>query len=125
MSRRLYADSKKRRDKLQILADIIRVSNHETKVTRILRLANVQYNVFHEYIETLVSIGFMERVKFGHGNRSFGDKRTQFSYKASEMGLRWCEMVDEVYDVFLEGAHKEIHQMIVEFEKQSITRARV
>lgn len=95
----LFADRLDRRDKLQLLADIIKVSTRETKITRILRLANIQYNTFQECIDTLCGAGLLQKVTLQDRPRRPRDMRTKFAYKATEMGLKWCEMVDEIYQM--------------------------
>lgn len=98
MNRQLYANVEERRDKLQIFYDIIKVSEKPTKITKILRLANVQYNTFQECIDILLNSGLLEKVHLlKKGSRSAGDKRSKYSYKATEQGLRWCESVEEIY----------------------------
>lgn len=98
MSRTLFNETTERRDKIQILADIIKVSRKESKITRILRLANIQYNTFQEHIETLCDSGLLDRIEPPQRPRSSRDLRTKHSYKATEMGLKWCEMIDEIYN---------------------------
>lgn len=95
--KKLFADSIERRDKLQLFADIIKVSTNETKITRILRLANIQYNTFHECIETLCDAGLLEKISYNDRHSQSQDKRSKHIYKATEMGQKWCEMVDEIY----------------------------
>lgn len=94
---RLFADNFGRRDKLQIFADIIKVSFRETKMTRILRLANIQYNTFKECVEKLCRAGFLERVSSPEDKRSSDDMRTKCVYRATETGVKWSKLVDEIY----------------------------
>jgi len=93
----LYSENIERRDKLQIFADIIKVTTKKTKTTRVLRLANVQYNTFTECIETLCSAGLLERIPVNGKASSSSDMRTKYTYKATDTGIRWSEMVDEIY----------------------------
>ena len=95
MRKSLYVEKINRRDKLQIYSDIISVSSRPVKITQILRLANVQYNMFLEYVDNLCSAGLLERlsIKCKKGSK----KITTFAYKATEMGLNWCVAVDEIY----------------------------
>ena len=97
MKKSLYTENIERRDKVQIFADIIRVSDKPTKVTKILRFANVQYNTFLEYVDRLCSIGFLERVSLDK-SRVSGKGRTSYRYKATMMGEEWCDLVDEIYE---------------------------
>jgi len=93
----LYADYLERRDKVQIYADIIKVTKKPTKTTRILRLANVQYNTFIECIDTLCNAGLLEKTSLEHRKSSTKDGRTKYRYKATDMGLKWLESLDEIY----------------------------
>jgi len=102
MSNNLFADCIERRDKLQIYSDIIKVTNQETKITRILRLANIQYNSFRECIETLCGAGLLEKVESNIHSRQSQDMRTKYAYKATDLGKEWCKMVDDIYET-LEG----------------------
>ena len=102
MKNNLFADCIERRDKLQIFADIIKVSNQETKITRILRLANIQYNAFRECIETLCNAGLLEKVELNINSCRSQDMRTKYAYKATDIGMEWCKMVDDIYKT-LEG----------------------
>jgi len=97
MSGRLFADTMERRDKVQIFADIIKVSVRPTKVTRILRLANVQYNTFQECINTLCEAGLLEMTPVKKHSRSSRDRRTSYFFRATDSGTRWSKMVDEIY----------------------------
>ena len=97
MSRTLFNEITERRDKIQILADIVKVSRKESKITRIMRLANIQYKTFQECIDTLCASGLLDRIEPPQRPRSSRDLRTKFSYRATEMGLKWCEMIDEIY----------------------------
>ncbi len=94
---RLYADYLERRDKVQIYADIIKVTKKPTKTTRILRLANVQYNTFIECIDTLCNAGLLEKISLEYRKSSTKDHRIKYRYKATNMGLKWLESLDEIY----------------------------
>jgi predicted transcriptional regulator len=95
---RLYADYLERRDKVQIYADILKVTAKPTKTTRILRLANVQYNTFLECIETLCDAGLLEKVSLNL-NKPSRDDRTKYTYHATDMGRKWCESLAELYQI--------------------------
>lgn len=96
MRKSLYTEYVERRDKVQIFADIIRVSDKSTKVTRILRLANVQYNTFLECVDRMCSVGFLEKVSLDKSEHR--KSRTSYRYKATMMGEEWCDLVDEIYE---------------------------
>ena len=91
----LYVASGSRRDKIQIYYDIIKVSTRPTKVTRLIRLANVQYNTFIECTETLIKAGLLEKVILNSRRKRDNPKEI---YKATKIGLKWCEQVDDIYN---------------------------
>ena len=86
----LYTEGIERRDKVQIFADIIRVTDKPTKITRILRFANLQYNTFLDCVDRLCNVGFIERV----GPASRG----RYRYKSTKTGEEWCDLLDEIYE---------------------------
>ena len=97
MSKSLYAEGLDRRDKLQIYADVLKVSHRETKMTRILRLANIQYNTFNECIEKLCKAGLLTKVDMRNNVKTIKDNRSKYVYITTELGLNWLERVDEIY----------------------------
>ena len=92
MRKSLYTEGIERRDKVQVFADIIRVSDKPTKITKILRFANIQYNTFLDCVERLCNVGFIERV--GPDKSSRG----RYSYKSTKAGEEWCDLLDEIYE---------------------------
>ena len=99
MVARLFADTLERRDKVQIFADIVKVSVQPTKITKILRLANVQYNTFQECIAQLCEAGLLEKIPVIKRPRSSRDRRTTYFFRATDRGQRWSKMVDEIYEI--------------------------
>lgn len=95
----LFAENQERRDRVQIFADIIKVTTGPTKTTRILRLANVQYNTFKECIEIMCEAGLLRKVNpnDAQARANSNDQRVKYVYAATNTGLKWCEMVNEVY----------------------------
>ena len=98
MSVQLYANVEERRDKLQIYCDIIKVATRAEKITRILRLANVQYNTFQECIEKLVKAGLLVTVQIKEKKNRSKKSHLKVVYKATEQGLKWCENIEEIYN---------------------------
>jgi predicted transcriptional regulator len=95
MINRIYADYIERRDKVQIYADILKVTKKPQKTTKIIRLANIQYNTFLECVVTLCNAGLLEKISLDYKNMEAHIK-TKYEYKATEMGEKWCKMLDEV-----------------------------
>jgi len=88
----LFAERYPRRDRIQVLADIVTVCSEPTKLTRILRLANVQYNFFKKAMETLREAGIMEST-----STDSRDERTRFEFEATDVGISWRNFVHLVY----------------------------
>ena len=98
MNRQLFAEFEGRRDKIQIYADIIKVTKKPTNKTRILKLANIQFHTFQEYIERLCSNGFLEKINTTENKASLKKiKPRKTLFIATELGLKWCNKVEEVY----------------------------
>ena len=95
MFNRLYADYIERRDKIQVYADILKVTKSPQRSTRIIRLANVQYDAFLECVDTLCDAGLLEKISLDYRDGG-GHVKTKYEYKATEMGEKWCEMLDEL-----------------------------
>jgi predicted transcriptional regulator len=95
MRKSLYTEGIERRDKVQVFADIIRVSDKPIKITRILRFANIQYNTFLDCVDRLCNVGFMERVG---PDQSGISSRGRYRYKATKTGEEWCDLLDEIYE---------------------------
>jgi len=92
--RNLFADEYKRRDNVQIYADIIKVTQRPTKITKILRYANIQYFSFKDIVNALCKAGFLKTIEYD-GSK---DAKTKFLYKATDSGLKWCKKVEEIYN---------------------------
>ena len=93
---RLYADYLERRDKVQIYADILKVTKEPTKTTRILRLANVQYNTFIECVNTLCDAGLLEKIDLDYKKtRTRGNRKVAF--RATELGRKWSNSLQDLY----------------------------
>jgi len=95
---RLYADYLERRDKVQIYADILKVTKEPTKTTRILRLANVQYNTFLECVNTLCQSGLLEKIDLDYKKTSSKPRNRRYAFRATELGRRWRESLEDIYE---------------------------
>jgi predicted transcriptional regulator len=91
---KLYAEKITKRDKIQILADIINVCIKSSTVTRIIRLANVPYNRWIEFSDFLCDKGYLEKIST---DKKLKDDRTKFCYKATPSGIRWYKLIQSIY----------------------------
>ena len=101
MLTQLYSDVEERRDRVQIFSDILRVTKKPTKITKILRVANVQYSTFQEYVDMLIEADLLEKVPVDKksSTRTF-DQRTNYFFRATQTGQNWCNLVKEIYGIF-------------------------
>ena len=98
MNQQLFAENEDRRDRIQIYADILKVTKKPTNKTRILQLANIQFHIFQEYIEQLCSNGFLEKINTTENKANLKKTKPRKTlFKATELGLKWCNKVEEVY----------------------------
>ncbi len=74
-----------RRDRLQIAQDILECCLTQSKVTRLLRLANLQYNAFGNHIGPLVREGLLDEIPMERKK----DKRTYFEWRTTPDGLEF------------------------------------
>lgn len=83
----LFCEKVKRRDLVQIYTDLLMTCLEPCKITRVLRLANIQFNSFREMAGQLVESGFL-KVEEGAGSRV---------YIATAEGRAWVGQVHSVY----------------------------
>ena len=91
---RLFLEEQRKRDRLQILSDIVTVCRKPSRLTRVLRLANAQYRFVSDALGRLVDAGLLEAVQAERGG-----SRTVRMFSSTERGLRWRDLVVYVYEV--------------------------
>jgi predicted transcriptional regulator len=100
MAKKLYAETIERRDKIQVYADILRVTEKTTPTTRLLRLANIQYNTFADCINALCSAGLLEKIPLRYTKKALkNNRRRKYAFKATKMGKEWCKQIDDIYSI--------------------------
>jgi len=82
----------RRRDKLEILRDILKNCKEPSQITHITRLANLQFYSFHEYVDPLVSKGYLEQRP-----RGIKDHRTFWEWRTTEKGRELLKEINGVY----------------------------
>jgi predicted transcriptional regulator len=91
---RLFLEDAGRRDRLQILSDIVTVCTKPSRLTKVLRLANAQYRFVSDALGKLVDAGLLEIVQAERGG-----KRAVRMFLTTDRGLRWRDLVVYVYEV--------------------------
>ena len=91
--RELFEGKETRRDSLQIYADIVAVCTEHSKITKIIRLANVQYRFLCRALDLLLEAGLIRKT-----SPTYRDERTSREFLSTELGLRWRRTVCSVYD---------------------------
>lgn len=87
----LFVDELERRDRTQIIADILQSANQPIKITRLMYATNAQYAKLKEIVDELCDVGLLEEVPRKTG------KRTNPLYRATEDGARWCRQLHALY----------------------------
>ena len=70
--------AKKRRNNLEITADILRVAKRGAKKTHIVYKANLNFNILHEYLDELADAGLIENDEAGNGTIKTTEKGVQY-----------------------------------------------
>lgn len=78
----------RRRDTVQIIADVLTTCREPQKLTAIIRRANLQYRMLLRLMKTLQHIGFLEVSGDGKKKR----------YTATTRGIDWSESIIRVYE---------------------------
>jgi predicted transcriptional regulator len=91
---KLYTEKTLKRDRIQLLADIIKASEKKSNMSRIMRVANVQYYTWGKCIETLSKKEFIDIIE----DEKSGDSNQKNLFKATKKGLEWIKKVETVYD---------------------------
>ncbi len=81
--------SRKRRDRLYIMAEILGVAKEGTLKTQIMYRANLSFAQLNEYLSLLLKLNLLETVKAADKN----------IYKTTEKGLRYLESYREIREL--------------------------
>lgn len=84
-----------RRDRIQLFSDIIQVARIPRKTTKIMRIANIQYNIFFKMVQKLMDNGLIE--KNGVKNPTF---------VATDVGVVWSREVHRLYSALKDSTPK-------------------
>lgn len=82
-------DSRKRRDRLSIVAEILDVARESVPKTRIMYGANLSFAQLNEYLTLVIDLNLLEVVKTS--------ERT--IYKTTEKGLRFLQSYREIMEL--------------------------
>lgn len=107
MMQKLFDEKIERRDKVQVLADILQVARESSKTTTILRLANLQYNKFLECRDILCEAGLLREIKLNDE----GDSNSKCLYKTTNLGKKWSRKVNRVYAKIRGGYDEDIAEL--------------
>jgi len=92
---KLFTENTVKRDYIQILADIIKASQQTSNMSKIMRLANVQYYTWGNCLETLCEKDFIEKIIM---KNEYNEKSEKALYRATKKGLEWTKKVETIYD---------------------------
>lgn len=97
----LFTEVLDRRDNIQILADVIAVCREPTRITKLIRLANIQYHVCVEAVSLLVKAGFLKATPL-----KCTDRRKIEVFSATDLGIAWCDRVRSLYEALWEASSR-------------------
>ena len=89
--------SRKRRDRLYIMAEILGVAREGTLKTQIMYQANLSFAQLNEYLALLLKLNLLETVVAADRN----------IYKTTEKGLRYLESYKEIRELLRKENGKE------------------
>jgi len=81
-----------RRDRIEMIQEVLVLCRETRKLTEILRLANIQYNSFVGIVDPLVEKGFLIKVPCPKS----GDKKTKYKWMTTAEGKILLGEIGEV-----------------------------
>ncbi len=92
---KLFTEKTVKRDRIQVLADIISASKETSNMSKIMRYANIQYYTWETCLDILCEKEFIEKIIV---QDDYEDKNEKTLYKATKKGLYWTTKVETIYD---------------------------
>jgi len=91
-------DSRRRRDRLSIMAELLGVAREGAHKTRIMYQASLSFAQLNEYLTLVIDLNLLEAVKTS--------KRT--IYKTTEKGLRFLQSYRGIMELLAKGKEKNL-----------------
>ena len=91
-------DSRRRRDRLSIMAELLDVAREGVNKTRIMYQASLSFAQLKEYVTLVIDLNLLEAVKTS--------KRT--IYKTTEKGLRFLQSYREIVELLAKGKENNL-----------------
>jgi predicted transcriptional regulator len=85
--------SRKRRDRLFIMAEILEIAREGVLKTQIMYRANLSFAQLNEYLSLLMDLNLLEAVKISEKNM----------YKTTDKGLRYLQSYREIRELLKKG----------------------
>jgi len=96
LSRWVETESKRRRDRLYIIAEILEIAREGVLKTQVMYRANLSFSQLNEYLNLLVQIGLLEEIK----------RNGRKMYKTTRKGLNYLERYKEIVQL-LNGSEND------------------
>ena len=84
-----WKNTRKRRDRLNIMAEVLVVTSNGALKTQIMYKANLSFAQLNEYLSFLLEVGLLKTVK----------KRERTVYKTTRKGVKYLESYAEIRDL--------------------------
>ncbi len=88
-----WKNTRKRRDRLNIMAEVLAVTSNGALKTQIMYKANLSFAQLNEYLSFLLEVGLLKTVK----------KRERTVYKTTRKGVKYLESYAEIRDLLGNG----------------------
>ncbi len=92
---KLFTEKTVKRDRIQVLADIISASKETSNMSKIMRYANIQYYTWENCFKILFEKEFIEKIIIQEDNVEDNEKTL---YRATKKGLDWTKKVETIYN---------------------------
>jgi predicted transcriptional regulator len=99
------ADGEKRRDRHDIVAEILKTAVNGRIKTHIMYRAKLSYSQVNEYLPMLVNKGFLENAKTSYG------KHTTAVYRTTTRGLQFIESLESINKLWQKELSRENAQV--------------
>ncbi len=89
----------KNRDRVEIMADVLKAAGNGANKTKIMFMANLSYKLLEKYLDAVMRVGFVQalgsRYKMTEEGRMFLSRYQSFFYKHNEAQKTLSNLADE------------------------------
>ena len=109
----------KYRDRVRIIADILKVAREGARKTKIMYIANLSYSLLEKYLRETTAMGFLSYDNYAY---QVTDKGLVFLEKYDDFSSKYSHVENEVQKMLFE---KEALERLCEPVQRSVERSKV